>query len=396
MSQQIAEFIAHFEKSFTKGTLVKLTLGKPRSKSSELKNIYIRPMELKKDIVLSFTYRYQTKDEVKNYDLETALESIKEKLGQPFMKFHLFTIEEDFELSINKKGKGHIRSSPPNFTKAVMTPHDHQKKRFVDPKSLYLNRLEITDSNGKVRLSRNDKFKQINKYIEIVEALIEQIPPKKDLKIVDMGSGKGYLTFALYDFLKNEKKKNVNITGVELRDSLIKFCNELASESGFEGLKFEKGAIVDYQLPNTDVLIALHACDIATDEAIFKGIQANASLIVCAPCCHKQIRKDMTISKESNPIVKYGILTERLAEMLTDTIRALILELNGYDSKIFEFISSEHTGKNLMIAAIKTSKVIDKEDVQNKIDLLKKQYGIQNHYLETLFNKSIEKICSCK
>jgi hypothetical protein len=386
MSQQIAEFIKHFEQSFTNGTLVKLTLAKPRSKSLDLRNIYIRPIKLKKDIVLSFTYRYQTKDEVKNYDIETAVESIKEKLGQAFMKLHLFTIEEDFELSINKKGKGYIRNSAPNFTKAAIKPHDHQKKIFVDPKALYLNRLEITDANGKVRPSRNDKFKQINKYIEILDALIEQTSLKEDLKIVDMGSGKGYLTFALYDFLKNKKKKNVKIRGVELRDSLITFCNKLVNESDFEGLKFEKGAIVDYQLSNIDVLIALHACDTATDEAIFKGIQANASLIVCAPCCHKQIRENMIIDKENNPIVKYGILTERLAEILTDTIRALMLELHAYDTKVFEFISSEHTGKNLMIAAIKTAKAINKEDVQNKIDHLKKQYGIQNHYLETLFN----------
>jgi len=165
---------------------------------------------------------------------------------------------------------------------------------------------------------------------------------------------------------------------------LVDFCNKVSEESKFEDLTFVEGNIVDFDLQQTDVLIALHACDTATDDAIFKGIQADASLIVCAPCCHKQIRGQISADADENPILKYGILLERQAEMITDTIRALILELKGYESKVFEFISSEHTGKNLMIAAVKSNKEIDKEKIQAKIDGLKKQYGIGFHYLETL------------
>lgn len=386
MSDIIADFYSLIEGSYEAATLVKLTLAKPRSKSSELKNIYIRPVEIKKGVILSFTYRYQTKDEVKNYGLEEALVKIKEQLGSPFMKIHLFTTEEDFELSINKKGKGFLRNSSPRFTKAEMQQHDHQKKAWVNSNALYLHRLEIADENGKVRPTKNDKFKQINKYIEITDSLIAQIKGKEKLSIVDMGAGKGYLTFALYDYLKNFKKRDVEVLGVEMRSELVDFCNQVSEESKFEYLKFEEGNIVDYDLPQTDVLIALHACDTATDDAIFKGIQADASLIVCAPCCHKQIRGQITADADDNPILKYGILMERQAEMITDTIRALILELQGYESKVFEFISSEHTGKNLMIAAVKSTKEIEKEKIQKKIDGLKKQYGIDFHYLEKLIN----------
>lgn len=387
MSDIITDFYKQITDSFEAATLVKMTLAKPRSKSSELKNIYIRPVEIKKGVMLSFTYRYQTKDEVKNFGLEEAIEIVKEELGSPFMKLHLFTTVEDFELSINKKGKGFMRSSPPRFIKAEMQQHDHQKKAWVNSKALYLHRLEIADDNGKVRPSKNDKFKQINKYIEITDSLIDQIQGKEKLSIVDMGAGKGYLTFALYDYLKNFKKRNVEVMGVEMRPELVEFCNQVSKESKFENLSFTEGNIVDYDLPKTDVLIALHACDTATDDAIFKGIQADASLIVCAPCCHKQIRAQIKADVDENPILKYGILMERQAEMITDTIRALILELQGYESKVFEFISSEHTGKNLMIAAVKSSKEIDKVKVQEKIDGLKKQYGIDFHYLEKLINK---------
>lgn len=386
MSDIIDNFYKQIADSFEAATLVKMTLAKPRSKSAELKNIYIRPVEIKKGVMLSFTYRYQTKDKVKNFALKEAIKIIKEQLGSPFMKLHLFTIEEDFELSINKKGKGFLRSSSPRFTKAEMQQHDHQKKGWVNSDALYLHRLEIADENGKVRPTKNDKFKQINKYIEITDSLINQIKGKDKLSIVDMGAGKGYLTFALYDYLKNFKKRNVDVLGVEMRKDLVDFCNQVSEESKFEGLAFAEGNIVDYNLPQTDVLIALHACDTATDDAIFKGIQADASLIVCAPCCHKQIRRQITAKAEDIPFLKYGILMERQAEMITDTIRALILELQGYESKVFEFISSEHTGKNLMIAAVKSTKEIDEKNIQGKIDGLKKQYGIDFHYLEKLIN----------
>jgi len=220
MSEIIADFIEQIKDSFATGILVKVTLAKPRSKSVELRNIYIRPIAIKKQTVLSFTYRYPSKDEVKNYDLNEAIEKISELLGSHFMKIHLFTIEEDFELSINKKGNGFVRSSPPHFTKAEMHQHDHQKKSWVNAGALYLHRLDIVDEKGKVRPSKNDKFRQINKYIEITDSLIDQIKGKENLSIVDMGAGKGYLTFALYDYLKNSKKRKVEVLGVEMRKGI--------------------------------------------------------------------------------------------------------------------------------------------------------------------------------
>ncbi|MCP4552394.1 MAG: SAM-dependent methyltransferase, partial [Bacteroidetes bacterium] len=208
------------------------------------------------------------------------------------------------------------------------------------------------------------------------------------LKIVDMGSGKGYLTFALYDYLNNSKGFSAEVLGIEQRNELVEFCNKLATDCKFENVKFKHGSINDTKLKNADVLIALHACDTATDDAIAKGIKSGANVIVCAPCCHTQIRVQMSEAKVDIPQLKFGILMERQAEIITDTIRALMMEQYGYDSRIFEFISSEHTDKNLMIAGIKTRKKIDTETIQKKINGLKEQYGIKQHYLEKLLISS--------
>lgn len=218
--------------------------------------------------------------------------------------------------------------------------------------------------------------------------LIDELVTDEILKVVDMGAGKGYLTFALYDYLVNVAKRKAQVTGIEFRPDMVKLGNQIASDSGFEDLKFDEGTIQTYECNNINVLIALHACDTATDEAIFKGITKSADLIVVAPCCHKQIRREMEKSKPNNELdflLKHGIFLERQAEMVTDGIRSLILEYFGYKTKIFEFISDVHTPKNIMITAQKLTKnKVDKVAILEKIKTTKSYFGIQSHYLETL------------
>ncbi len=385
MDSVIVDFIEQFLASLKEEKFIKLTLGKKRGKSRELKNIYVRIVELKMKEMLSFNYRYDNRDEVKNYTFAEAREIIEQYLGKELMKAHLFTIDEDVTISVNKKNKGFIISSEPTMTFSEDKEHDHKKKRYVESASPFLHGLGITDENGNVRPKMTDKFKQINKYIELLHAILNTQKWDEKIRIVDMGAGKAYLTFALYNYLKRETDFEIEMIGVEQRPDLVKFSNELAQKYGFEGLKFEQGTIDQFNYGKVDVLIALHACDTATDDAIYQGIKSDASMIVCAPCCHKQIRKQMKADAQVLPQLKYGILMERQAEMITDTIRALMMERKGYDTKIFEFISSEHTAKNLMIAGVKTNKKIDDEVLQQRIDGMKKQYVIQYHYLEKLF-----------
>ena len=202
-----------------------------------------------------------------------------------------------------------------------------------------------------------------------------------------MGAGKGYLTFALYDYLTNVLNKPSNIIGVEYRQDLVDLCNKIAQNANFNNLHFEQGTIDNYNTKNIHILIALHACDTATDDAIYKGITNNADLIVVAPCCHKQIRREIEKQKSKNEldfITKYGIFLERQAEMVTDGIRGLILEYFGYSTKIFEFITDLHTPKNIMIVGTKKKNSTEnKQEILQKIKDAKAYFGIVNHHLET-------------
>jgi hypothetical protein len=200
-----------------------------------------------------------------------------------------------------------------------------------------------------------------------------------------MGSGKGYLTFALYDYMRNFLGMTPHITGIELRQTLVDTCNSSARESGFDGLSFAAQNISEYTPGRLDMLIALHACDTATDLALAAGIRNKARIIVAAPCCHKQIRRDMTPKNEMVPVLRHGILEERQAEILTDGIRALLLESEGYQTKVFEFISAEHTAKNVMITAVlgKTGKQ-KQQKALNEVKAIKESYGIRVHELEKL------------
>ena len=231
-----------------------------------------------------------------------------------------------------------------------------------------------------------DKYRQINKFIEILDSLLKSIDlsSKSELKIIDMGSGKGYLTFALYDYLNNKLNIPAKVTGVEIRQDLIKKCTDIANILNFKNLFFEEGYINYYEIGEIDGLIALHACNTATDDAIFQGIKANAEFLLLSPCCHKELNPQLSCNSELNNILQYGILRERQAEILTDAIRAMLLESCGYQSNVFEFISSEHTGKNLMISAIKKRQKRKSGAILKDIDRIKKAFGIESQHLEKL------------
>ena len=364
-----------------KDIFVKITLSKPASKSDGLRNVYIRLIKIKEEQQLSFTYRYKTNDQVKNYSIEESKKVLQKLLNSNFKIGTLFTLEEDYSLRISKKGKVSVIKTPASFVNKPPETHDQPKKKRAEL-GKYLHLLGITDSDGVVIPKMADKFRQINKYLEIIENLIKNSDLPKTVNIVDMGSGKGYLTFALYDYLVNQKKMEVNITGIELRKELVEFCNKTASACAFENLNFVSDTIQNYTPKKIDILIALHACDTATDDALSKAITINAKLIITAPCCHKQIRQQLKGKEQESPILKYGIFKERQFEMVTDTIRALILEKNQYNTKVFEFISNEHTRKNVMLVGQKSSKKVDEISIAEKIESIKKEYNIEYHYLE--------------
>ena len=311
-------------------------------------------------------------------------------MGNDFMSSRLFTIKQDVQLEYGNHQKlklSFLKPTFPDSTTAIPQEHDRKKKRWIESENnAYLTALGITNKQGNIVKTMEDKFRQINKFIEIVDGLVESsgLAAINQLSVVDMGSGKGYLTFAMYDFLNNILNKQASVTGIESRTDLVAFCNSVAESVNFGNLHFEQGNIKSYSAEKTDVTIALHACDTATDDAIYQGIKSDSSLIILAPCCHKQVRKEIHPSTSVKDLLKFGILLERQSEIVTDGLRALLLELSGYEAKVFEFISSEHTSKNIMIVGIKSNRSIDKVQILAQIKEIKHLYGIKFHYLETL------------
>src|SRR5690606_9619411 len=302
----------------------------------------------------------------------------------------LFTETENLVCQFTKKGVWSLKKEDPTAKKPVVLLHDKQKERKLDSvDKIYLQELRLTDTAGKVYKNTQDKWKQINHYIEILSSILQRLPQKDTLNVVDMGAGKGYLTFALYDYLVHTLQKRTSLVGVEYRKDLVELCNQIAVKSNFKDLLFIRGAIEDYQpQSDLDILIALHACDTATDDAIAKGIKHDADLIVVAPCCHKQIRREMEKNKTKNELdflLKHGIFMERQAEMVTDGIRALIMEYFGYQTKVFQFVSDAHTPKNVLVVGEKKSTNAQRqEEILAKIKSTKTYFGIGYHHLERL------------
>ena len=385
--EQREEFWRLLTESLAQGSFVKLTLGKYRGDEEGLRNLYARLVTIKDEAHLSFLYRYQTKDITKNYRRAEGLKLISELLGESFLSARLFTTEGDWQLEFNRKRKARLSASRATFSAPPPREHDRQKKRFLDPQeSLYLRALGVTTEQGAVKERMQDKWRQINKFVEIVAGLFDLSPlaERQEIAVLDMGSGKGYLTFAVYDYFDNERGIRARLTGVEARRELVEFCNEVARQAGFADLHFAQGNIRDYAVERADILIALHACNTATDEAIYKGIAAGAAIIICAPCCHQQIRPQIEPPPALRGLLKHGILLEREAETVTDGLRALLLERSGYTTKVFEFISTEHTQKNTMIVGVKRKRATDTALVARQIEEIKQLYGIKEHSLERL------------
>lgn len=361
----------------------KITFSKPRHQNKEIINVYVKTAIIKNEMQYSLTNRYRRKDEVKNYSKEQMADTLDHLLANMFFNAVLFTEDEEITFLQSKKGKSKYIGKKTNQDVVLTTTHDHQKSRMVDATQTWLQSLGLAGKDGKILDKSQDKYRQINKYIEILDHLIKDFPTDQMITIADMGSGKGYLTFALYDHLVNTKKIRARMTGYEMREDIVTLCYNTVIKEGFVGLTFQQKDIDQVNAAGCDMVIALHACDIATDMAIAKGIQAGAKYIIVSPCCHKQVRNSMKHQNILSPILSHGILEERQAEILTDGIRALIMEAHGYKTQVFEFISSEHTSKNLMITGVKST---PDPTAMQKVEAIKKYFGIEFHHLERILS----------
>ncbi|MBL9206190.1 MAG: SAM-dependent methyltransferase [Opitutaceae bacterium] len=396
-------FLSLLQSAIEDGTLVKLTLGKPAPGAADatLRNVFVRPVTLRGGPHLTFVFRHATRDITKNHPPAAALEVIRDLLGREFLDAHAFTPAQTAQLELAPDGTGKLRvrlaSAAPA---AASTQHDREKSRLVAPNSPWLSDLGVTTPSGLPREGMAAKLRQIEKFTEILQHLLVEadlVPapgtasaasPAAPLRVADMGSGKGYLTFAAAALLGD----HATVTGIESRPELVELCNRVATTRGFRRLTFLPGEInhlAPEALGDIDVLLALHACDTATDDALARGVASRARLLIVSPCCQKEVSPQLRAPAVLADALKHGIFHERQAEFVTDALRAQLLEWAGYRTKVFEFVSTEHTAKNTMIAAIRTQSTGQSAALE-RLRAFAAFYGVRSQRLASHLGVSLE------
>ncbi len=346
-----------FEQIFAEEKLVKAVFSAKRAKSLPYSKVTLRPVLLSERLCYQAEYTFEKKATHKNISCEDAAGFCVELIETAFKQANIFTDKSDIQVLASKPQKPRVTKKASSLSCAPVS-HNRTKKYIIPDGTPcdFLIRLGVMDTSGKVFQRHYSKFRQINRYLEIVEDCMPFLEKGKradtPLKIIDFGCGKAYLTFAIYHYLRNIKGMEVDITGLDLKEDVINFCNKMAKDLNFDNLKFMIGDISDYTSDYADMVVTLHACDTATDYALINAVRWNTHVILSVPCCQHelfgQIKNDI-----HQPILKYGILKDRLTEYLTDGLRGLKLESCGYDVSMIEFTGLEHTARNIMIKAVK-------------------------------------------
>jgi SAM-dependent methyltransferase len=391
-------FWVALREAFAQGTARRVVLAGPRGAAGGPQRIEARPIQMKRGPRWSLTERHATRDATRNLPADEAIAEFDARLGRDFDNLHLITDGFELQLAVSRKGRETLRRSERGTAApdAESATHDRTKRRAVDIASPFLQALGVTDAEHRLVPAMARKWKQINRFVELLAPALDAAglgTPRPDgppVRVLDFGSGKGYLTFAVHDHLMRLGLAP-EVTGIDLKDDMVALGNDTVRALGLQGLAFEHGDVRAAAGRGADVLIALHACDTATDHAMHAGIRARAKVIMCSPCCHKQLRPQMRSPTLLLPLLRHGIHLGQEAEMLTDGLRALLLEAEGYDTQVFEFTSLEHTRKNKMILAVRRA---DAEDVARmarraaplraQVAELKHFYGIAQQELETL------------
>ncbi len=321
--------------------------------------VRIRPVEVKGEILYQASVPEGAKMLHRNYRREELVGFLKESLDGTYSQLQVQGRQADGGVLVSKKGKHTVKIKPHEVKENAKILSHNRVKQYILPQGKpvpFLVDLGVMTREGRVREAAYDKYRQINRFLEFIQDVLPKLPKDREITIVDFGCGKSYLTFAMYYFFRELKGYQVKIIGLDLKEDVIRRCSRLAEEYGYDNLQFLQGDIAGYEgLEKADMVVTLHACDTATDFALAKAVQWDAKVILSVPCCQHElngkIRNDLLA-----PVLKYGILKERMSALITDGIRANLLESAGYSVQILEFIDMEHTPKNLLIRAVKTGK----------------------------------------
>ncbi len=355
--------------------LVQIILSNSQDKEFASK-VKIRPVMIKGELLFQETLYRGTQVFHENYEKESMSGRIVKLLDEIFKQGEFQGGMLQATALVSKKGKMTLKTKQVQKPVAERDLSHNREKQYILQEGIpvdFLVGLGVQTLDGKITRNRYDKFRQINRYLEFIEDVLDKLPADRTIRIIDFGCGKSYLTFAMYYYLHVLKKRDIRVTGLDLKKDVIAHCNELAKECGYDKLDFKVGDISTYDGENTvDMVVSLHACDTATDYAIEKAIKWGAKVIMAVPCCQHEVNKQISC-KELQPLLKYGLIKERISALITDAVRANLLEEQGYDTQILEFIDMEHTPKNLLIRATKKDgavKMQQKNLINNTMEFL--------------------------
>lgn len=363
-----------------------LSAGRKADGPSKVK---IRPVKLKDQICYQASALEGTKVFHKNYDREQMLAYLEAELSGNFGQLQCQGALMDGVVLVSKKGKMKHHAVREN----VQIQAHNRVKQYILKEGIpvpFLTDLGVMTEKGKIITSRYDKFRQINRFLEFIEDILPRLAKDREVTILDFGCGKSYLTFAMYYYLKELKGYDVNIIGLDLKTDVIEKCNGLARKYGYEKLHFYQGDIADYEgVSAVDMVVTLHACDTATDFALAKAVEWGAQVILSVPCCQHEVNKQIR-NELLEPVLHYGILKERMSALITDAVRANLLESKGYETQILEFIDMEHTPKNLLIRAVKKGKTAQAENTAKttRLDEMIKELNIHPTLEQLLYPES--------
>jgi SAM-dependent methyltransferase len=384
----VVNYPQRFEQAILQGDCYRIVLSKARQK--EIARITIRPLEIKGTLVYQFAERRARQELHVNRSPEQTVAALGELFPESFSHGHLFTSRGDYAAVRAKDGSLSYSESKATLS-AQPLQHDRGKNYLIADGTPcdFLIEIGVMNQNGRVRASRYDKFRQINRFLELVDDVVKMLPATGVLKIVDFGCGKSYLTFALHHLLTRIHNLEVDITGLDLQEDVIRDCSSIAQKLDSRGLTFRVSDISEHQVDgDVDMCVSLHACDTATDAALAKAIQWNSRVILAVPCCQQEFADKL----EENllpAIQKHGILKQRFAAIATDALRAEVLEACGYRTQVMEFIDMEHTAKNLLIRAV-AREGSERQDVRSALSDrqsyqdMKRELGLHDSCLEDL------------
>lgn len=359
--------------------LIQIVLSNSRDKEFASK-VKIRPVMMKGELWFQETLYRGTQVFHENFNTEAVTERIEKLLAEKFQQGEFQGGTISATVLVSKKGKMTVKTRQLQEKKVkqreVSELSHNREKQYILKEGVavdFLVGLGVQTPDGKVTKNRYDKFRQINRYLEFIEDVLDKLPTDRTIRIIDFGCGKSYLTFAMYYYLHVLQKRDICVTGLDLKKDVIIHCNELAKSCGYDKLNFEVGDISTYEgSDKVDMVVSLHACDTATDYALEKAIKWGADVIMAVPCCQHEVNKQISC-RELQPLLKYGLIKERMSALITDAVRANLLEAHGYDTQILEFIDMEHTPKNLLIRAVKqksSAKMGKKNNVENTMEFL--------------------------